>query len=66
MSGGMGVVYIVLDLQNGEKLAAKTYRQDIFASNPAIAARFEREALAWIKLGAHSNIVQAKFCRTHR
>jgi serine/threonine protein kinase len=64
--GGMGLVYVVMDRQTGERLAAKTYRDDRFAANPELGSRFEKEALAWIKLGAHPNVVQAKFIQRFR
>jgi serine/threonine protein kinase len=64
LGGGMGIVYVVKDEHTGEQLAAKTYRDDVLAMNPNLAARFEREALAWINLDPHPNIVQAKFIKT--
>jgi len=65
-SGGMGLVYVVMDHETGERLAAKTYRAERFAVDPALASRFEREAFAWIRLGAHPNIVEAKYVRVIR
>jgi serine/threonine protein kinase len=62
----MGLVYVVMDRQTGERLAAKTYRDDRFAANPELAWRFEKEALAWIRLGAHPYVVQAKYVETVR
>jgi WD40 repeat protein len=64
LGGGMGIVYVVKDENTGEQLAAKTYRDDVLAMNPNLAARFEREALAWINLDPHPNVVQAKFIKT--
>jgi serine/threonine protein kinase len=64
--GGMGLVYVVTDLQTGERLAAKTYRDDRFAANPTLGSRFEKEALAWVKLRAHRNVVQAKYVQVIR
>jgi serine/threonine protein kinase len=64
LHGGMGIVYVVLDLETGERLAAKTYRDDLLTANPDLARRFEREALAWINLGSHPNIVKARYVRT--
>jgi serine/threonine protein kinase len=66
LHGGMGLVYVVMDRQTGERLAAKTYRDDRLAANPELASRFEKEALAWIRLGAHPNVVQAKYVETVR
>jgi serine/threonine protein kinase len=56
--GGMGVVYLVTDHNTSERLAAKTYRNDVL-SRDAIP-RFEREARIWLTLGDHENIVRAK------
>jgi serine/threonine protein kinase len=64
LHGGMAIVYVVLDLETGERLAAKTYRDDLLTANPDLARRFEREALAWINLDSHPNIVKAKYVRT--
>jgi serine/threonine protein kinase len=64
LHGGMALVYVVLDLKTGERLAAKTYRDDLLTANPDLARRFEREALAWINLDSHPNIVKAKYVRT--
>jgi serine/threonine protein kinase len=64
LHGGMGIVYVVLDLETGDRLAAKTYRDDLVTANSDLARRFKREALAWINLDSHPNIVQAKYVRT--
>ena len=60
LEGGAGVVYIVYDHAFRESFAAKTFRDEIFARSPLIAARFERESLAWVKLDIHPNIAQAR------
>jgi serine/threonine protein kinase len=57
----MGIVYVVLDHETGELLAAKTYRDDVLAADPELAVRFEREALTWINLDPHPNVVKAKY-----
>jgi serine/threonine protein kinase len=64
LGGGMGIVYVVKDEHTGEQLAAKTYRDDVLAMNPSLAARFEREALAWVNLDSHPNIVKARYVET--
>lgn len=58
--GGMGIVYIVLDTENWNVFAAKTFRSDVFAKSPRIADRFRQEALAWINLDIHENVVEAQ------
>ena len=60
LEGGAGVVYIVYDHAFREPFAAKTFRDEIFARSPLIAARFEREALAWVKLDIHPNVTEAR------
>jgi tetratricopeptide (TPR) repeat protein len=60
LGGGAGVVYIVYDHAFRESFAAKTFRDEIFARSPLIAARFEREAQAWVKLDIHPNIAEAR------
>src|ERR1039458_3092551 len=60
LEGGTGVVYIVYDHAFRESFAAKTFRAEIFDRSPLIAARFEREALAWVKLDIHPNIAEAR------
>jgi tetratricopeptide (TPR) repeat protein len=61
MRGGMGVVYVVNDLEWKEVQAAKTFQDEVFARNPTIAPMFTREALAWVNLDAHPNIANALF-----
>jgi serine/threonine protein kinase len=64
LGGRMGIIYVVLDHETGELLAAKTYRDDVLEAHPELPKRFEREAHAWINLGSHPNIVQAKYVKT--
>lgn len=59
LAGGMGVVYIVLDRVWGKVQAAKTYRDDLFVNDPDLQNRFEKEALAWVKLDIHPNVTRA-------
>jgi serine/threonine protein kinase len=56
--GGMGVVYVVIDHETGEKLAAKTYRDDVLNSD--VLHRFEKEARVWLKIPPHPNAILAK------
>jgi tetratricopeptide (TPR) repeat protein len=60
LEGGAGVVYIVFDHAFRESFAAKTFKDEIFARSPLIASRFEREALAWVRLDIHPNIAEAR------
>lgn len=59
LKGGMGIIYICRDAHTGQVAAIKTF-QGRFLSNERAAARFEQEALAWMRLEKHPNIVQAR------
>jgi serine/threonine protein kinase len=61
LKGGMGVVYIVFDHEHRMPYAAKTFRDDKHTDNTETAADFVDEALAWVNLDAHPNIVRAEF-----
>lgn len=60
LQGGMGVVFIVYDREWREAFAAKTFQDEVFARNPNIKDRFEKEALAWVNLDLHENITEAR------
>jgi len=60
LGGGMGIVYIVYDHETREPFAAKTF-QDQFIGDDIARARFTQEALAWVKLDIHQDVVQARF-----
>ena len=55
-SGGMGRVFLAIDERLGRKVAIKTLK-DQYRNDPALRARFMREARAMAKL-SHPNIVQ--------
>lgn len=60
ITGGMGVVYVVHDRELAGLVAAKTFRDEAFrVRGSETADRFRREAIAWIRLGFHPNIVRA-------
>ena len=58
--GGMGIVYISYDNKANEPVAIKTYIEHE-ENYREIVESFRSEALTWIKLGKHRNIVQAKY-----
>jgi tetratricopeptide (TPR) repeat protein len=65
MSGGMGVVYLAFDLNEKIPVALKTIQSAVLNSGiPGIRERFYHEALTWIQLGKHPNIVQARTIQT--
>jgi serine/threonine protein kinase len=59
LRGGMGVVYIVHDQQDGQTKVIKTFRDELFFQNPQLENRFINEALAWVRLKPHPNVVSA-------
>ncbi|MDQ7821998.1 MAG: tetratricopeptide repeat protein [Candidatus Eremiobacteraeota bacterium] len=62
LKGGMGIVYIVNDLNSSALYALKTIQQQYFW-NKRIYSMFVREAEVWVELEKHPNIVQAHFVR---
>jgi tetratricopeptide (TPR) repeat protein/tRNA A-37 threonylcarbamoyl transferase component Bud32 len=60
--GGMGVVYIVFDIDTIKYYAMKTF-QEKYLWNDEVIAQFIREAEIWIGLGRHPYIVKAELVR---
>ena len=59
IAGGMGIVYLCKDnADNGAPIALKTF-QSKFLPDLDTREKFLREAIIWIELGWHPNIVQA-------
>lgn len=63
MPGGMAVVYGVQDLRTGERFAAKTHRFDRSERQDELEALFHREVEISTRIGAHPNILLARFAR---
>lgn len=61
--GGMGVIYLCVDQETNIPIAIKTF-QSRFLDNPRTQERFRREALVWIDLEKHPNVVQARKVET--
>jgi len=57
--GGFGAVYVVIDEEFKARWALKTF-QARYLWNDEDRKRFEREALTWLMLDRHPNIVTAK------
>ena len=57
--GGMGIVYIVNDLDNNDYTYAMKSFQDKFMWNDSVVKMFYHEAEIWVRLGENQNIVQA-------
>jgi serine/threonine protein kinase len=58
-AGGMGIV-LVIESGEGKKLALKTVRPDL-PGRERMVGRFQREAMIWMSIGGHSNIVKPYF-----
>jgi tetratricopeptide (TPR) repeat protein len=57
MIGGMGIVYVCLDLEEERPVALKTFRPE-YLPDRAARDRFLREGTHWVDLGAHPHIVR--------
>ncbi len=60
--GGMALVYILEDTRTGDKIAAKTIREELL-SDASMVARFRREMKIWVGIGSHPNVVRAFFVK---
>ena len=61
LAGPYGVVYIVFDNEAGEVLAAKTFSDALLHWDRILPHRLKKEALPWLKLGHHQNVVRPRF-----
>lgn len=60
LEGGMGLVYLCTDQQNGARpVALKTFKPN-FLPDRGTRDRFLREGTIWVALGNHPNIVHAQ------
>jgi serine/threonine protein kinase len=57
LMGGMGEVYLCLDLETKLPFALKTFQQR-FLTNTKLRAAFENEVATWVALEKHPNIVR--------
>ncbi len=64
LAGPYGVVYVVFDGETGEVLAAKTFSDALLHWDGILPYRLKKEALPWLKLGHHRNVVQPRFIRS--
>ncbi|MBZ0272950.1 protein kinase [bacterium] len=63
--GGMGIVYLCEDTRAGGRpvrVAAKTLLPELHKV-PGASARFYNEAILWVELGKHPNILQALYVK---
>jgi serine/threonine protein kinase len=57
LMGGMGEVYLCLDLKTIQPYALKTFQRRYMAS-PKVRELFEEEVATWVALEKHPNIVR--------
>lgn len=57
LMGGMGEVYLCLDLKTRQPFALKTF-QPRYLTNLKLREAFETEVKTWVELGKHPNIVR--------
>jgi serine/threonine protein kinase/lipoprotein NlpI len=60
LNGGMGIVYIVHDHAEKCRLAMKTFQRFAGYDIRVLSERFKKEALAWVQINAHPNVVRAR------
>ena len=58
MEGGMGLVYLCLDIPTNQLVALKTFKPE-YLSHRMARDLFLREGTMWVELGSHPNIVRA-------
>ena len=60
LMGGMGEVYLCLDLEENYPYAFKTFQQR-YLTNPRLRKAFENEVATWVALERHPNIVRCHY-----
>jgi tetratricopeptide (TPR) repeat protein len=60
LMGGMGEVYLSLDLELNQPVAIKTFQQDIL-NNIRFQHNFQQEVAVWVALEKHPNIVRCYY-----
>lgn len=60
LMGGMGEVYLCLDLETIQPYALKTFQQR-YLTKPKLRTAFENEVAIWVALEKHPNIVRCHF-----
>lgn len=63
LMGGMGEVYLCLDLERNVPFALKTF-QARYLEHPRMHHAFEQEVAIWVALGKHPNIVRCFYLKT--
>jgi len=57
LMGGMGIVYLCMDIENDHPVALKTFKPE-YLPDRAARDRFLREGTSWVNLGSHPHIVR--------
>jgi serine/threonine protein kinase len=63
LMGGMGEVYLCLDLKENYPYALKTFQQR-YLTSPRVRELFEEEVATWVALEKHPNIVRCYYMDT--
>ena len=63
LMGGMGEVYLCLDMQHNYPIALKTF-QSKFLINESLREAFSKEVATWVALEKHPNIVRCFYMET--
>ena len=63
LMGGMGEVYLCLDLEEMVPRALKTFQQRYVADTEHLKIAFEREIATWVALEKHPNIVRCYYMK---
>ncbi len=61
LPGPCGAVYVVYDEELSEVFAAKALSDTLLKSDRILAHRLKKEALPWMKLEQHQNVVRTRF-----
>ena len=64
LMGGMGEVYLCLDLEQNLPYALKTFQERYFEQTQVLRRTFAREVMAWVGLEKHPNIVRCFYMDT--
>jgi len=64
LMGGMGEVYLCLDLETNYPRALKTFQQRYLTNTQILRRAFEQEVATWVALEKHPNIVRCFYMTT--
>jgi len=64
LMGGMGGVYLCLDLETIQPYALKTFQQRYLTDTQRLRQAFEKEVATWVALEKHPSIVRCFYMDT--